>query len=47
LEKELVLRYRGKKAQQLLELRGDPQLEKALEVLSNAKEYMEALVKKD
>ncbi len=47
LEKELVLRYRGKKAQQRLELRGDPQLEKALEVLSNAKEYMEALVKKD
>ena len=47
LEKELVLRYQGKKAQQRLELRGDPQLEKAIEILSNKNEYTEALVKKD
>ena len=47
LEKELALRVEGRKAQLKLELREDPQLEKAIGVLQDQKMYKEALVKKD
>lgn len=47
LEKELVLRFKGRKAQQLLELQNDPQLEKAISVLSDIRIYEETLAKKD
>ncbi len=47
LERELALRYEGRKAQLKLELKGDPQLERAIDVLRDQEVYKEALAKKD
>ena len=47
LQKELVLRFKGRKAQQLAELEDDPQLVKAIELLLDKRIYEETLVRKD
>jgi hypothetical protein len=47
LERELVLRVKGKKAQQLLDLQNDTQLEKAVIVLSDVSKYKETLAGRD
>ena len=47
LERELVLRIKGKKAQQLLDLQNDTQLEKAVAVLSDVSGYKETLADSD
>lgn len=47
LQKELVLRFKGRKAQQLAELEDDPQLVKAIELLTDKRIYEETLVRKD
>ena len=47
LKRELVLRFKGKKAQQLLDLQNDIQLERAVAVLSDANKYKEALAGRD
>ena len=43
LERELALRFKGKKAQQRLDLQNDIQLEKAVAVLSDVSKYKETL----
>ena len=47
LERELELRFKGKKAQQLFDLQNDTQLEKAVAVLSDASRYKETLAGRD
>ena len=47
LERALVLRVKGKKAQQLLDLQNDTQLEKAVAVLSDVSKYKETLAGRD
>lgn len=47
LQRELVLRFKGRKAQQLAELEGDPQLMEAIEILMDRRIYEETLVRKD
>jgi carboxyl-terminal processing protease len=47
LQKELILRFKGRKAQQLAELEDDPQLVKAIELLLDKRIYEETLVRKD
>jgi carboxyl-terminal processing protease len=47
LQRELVLRFKGKKAQQLAELEDDPQLTEAVKFLKDKQIYEEALVRKD
>ena len=47
LKRELVLRFDGKRAQQLLDLQNDAQFEKAVAVLSDVSKYKETLAEKD
>ncbi len=47
LQRELVLRFKGRKAQQLAELQDDPQLVEAIKILMDKRIYEEALVRKD
>lgn len=46
IHRELVLRFKGRKVQLLEELQDDQQLVKAIEVLENQDQYLEALVDK-
>jgi len=47
LQRELVLRFKGRKAQQLAELEVDPQLAEAIKILKDRQIYEEAFAKKD
>ena len=47
LERELALRFGGRKAQQRLDLENDSQLEEAIAVLTDIKIYNETLAKSD
>ena len=47
LKRELVLRFDGKRAQQLLDLQNDAQLDKAVAVLGDLSRYKETLVGRD
>ena len=44
LQRELVLRFKGRKAQRLGDLMEDPQLAKAMEVISDKERYAKALL---
>lgn len=46
IHRELVLRFKGRKVQLLEELQDDQQLVKAIEILENKDQYLEALVDK-